>query len=285
MLLQPQQLQLHRLGDELERELGGASQAGVPAGARTEGLLFERALAGTWRDFLEMHAPYLEIRRVPTAHNSVSTAVEASNPRNGSQLYIPVDAVTNAESYPMAVQPVPDSWMQKKFMVSELIEAHLGSRVMEFAPPTPRDSALYWGTNYPAIYEGKSTNFDFTIALAQSGVLVEKMLFEYKYAKSSKEQTVDGNAHERLSFQILQYLEIASRYTYCSMNVVSSNSFVKYKNKYHPSFHQQAIRLGDAFRAFTLRMASCHSEYIRMFTSLSEFLLVGTRLPPDFRQP
>ena len=59
MLLQPQQLQLHRLGDELERELGGASQAGVPAGARTEGLLFERALAGTWRDFLEMHAPVL----------------------------------------------------------------------------------------------------------------------------------------------------------------------------------------------------------------------------------
>ncbi len=133
------------------------------------------------------------------------------------------------------------------------------------------------------MYAGRTTNFDWSVALSDRGVLVEKMLFEYKSAKSSLGDSIDGNAHERLAFQTLQYLEIASRLPACSLNIVMSSAFAKHRNKYHPSFNQQSIRLGDAFRWFSMRIFSCHSEYAALFAMLSAFLINGVRPSTDYR--
>jgi len=278
-------LRLDSLADRLLLVLGGGSTAGTPAGSRPEGRAFEAAIGETWREFFELHRPWIELRRVHVPEDRRAVAIEVTNPSLDAQMYLPIEALPSSNSYPEVAGRFPASWLQRRFQVSELLETHLGDRIFEFAPPTSQDSRLYWGTNYPSLYAGKTTNFDFTIALARRGVLVEKLLFEYKYAKSSGEVSVDGNAHERLSFQVLEYLEIAPRYTNCSLNVITSDAFVQYRNKYHPSFHQQAIRLGDAFRAFTMRIASCRSDYLAMFGMLSNFLRSGHDLPRDYRRP
>lgn len=281
----PPVVPLDSLAEQLLRVIGGASTAGTPAGSRREGSGFEKAVGETWRRFFELHEPWTEIRRVQIPNQRGPVALEVSNRSVGTQMFIPINAVPQSERYPETSEYFPPAWMQRSFEVSELLESHLGDRLFEFAPPSREDSRLYWGENYPKLYAGKTTNFDFTIALARNGVLTEKMLFEYKYAKSSGESSVDGNAHERLSFQVLEYLEIAPRYTNCSLNVVTSDAFVQYRNKYHPSFHQQSIRLGDAFRAFTMRLASCRSEYVALFRMLSRFLLTGQELPRSLREP
>lgn len=133
------------------------------------------------------------------------------------------------------------------------------------------------------MYEKKTTKFDFTIVCESKGVLQEKLLFEYKSAKSSKGISVDGNAHERLSFQTLQYLEVASMIPNTSFNILASSAFSKYENKYHVSFNQQGVRLGDAFRHFVMRVAACESEYGLFFGMLVRFLLSGEALPRDYR--
>jgi hypothetical protein len=126
-------------------------------------------------------------------------------------------------------------------------------------PPTPADSALYYGENYPAMFAGIMTEFDFSGSLVSGGTLKEKMLFEYNYAKSSDQRKLDGNAHERLGFQILQYIEIAKRYPSCSFNVIAAQAFSEYRNKYHPAFNQQALRLNEIFQAVQFRFAACRS--------------------------
>jgi hypothetical protein len=276
---------LDTLAERLLRILGGASTAGTPAGSRPEGRAFEVTIGETWREFFELHRPWIELRRFRRSGERTASAFEVINPRLDIQLYLPLSAIPNGTSYPETTGLLPPAWLQRSFLVSELLEAHLGKGIPDFAPPTPNDSRQYWGRNYPGLYKGKTTKFDFTIALARSGTLIEKLLFEYKYAKSSKGITVDGNAHERLSFQTLEYLEIATRYTHCSLNVITSDAIVQYKNKYHPSFHQHAVRLSDAFRAFTMRIASCRSDYLSMFGMLSRFLLTGQELPSDYRNP
>ena len=91
------------------------------------------------------------------------------------------------------------------------------------------------------MYAGLSTGFDDTIVLEQDGVLFEKILLEYKTAKPKhgKKVTprVDANAHERLTFQTMQYLEAATRYPACSLMVIANGAFSRYRNKYHVQFH------------------------------------------------
>lgn len=103
----------------------------------------------------------------------------------------------------------------------------------------------------------------------------EKILLEYKTAKSSKGRQIDGNAHERLSFQIMQYLEVATRYTKCSLMVLANGAFIRYRNKYHVSFHVQAERLKN-FAWFSMEHACTAPEYTCFLTGLLAWLFDGT---------
>ena len=127
---------------------------------------------------------------------------------------------------------------------------------------------------YPEMYTGLTTRFDDTIVLVEGGVLKEKILLEYKTAKSSKGRQIDGNAHERLTFQVMQYLEIATQYTACSMVVIGNGAFVKYRNKYHVNFHVQADRLKN-FQWFNLEHMSGAGEYVKFVTGIATWLTKG----------
>src|SRR5262249_13288195 len=123
--------------------------------------------------------------------------------------------------------PYPNSmrWLEVTFGVQDLIAA-FPSEAAIIAKCAPK-ACPYAGALYPTIYQNLTTRFDDTVVLEEAGVLKEKILLEYKTAKSSKARQIDGNAHERLSFQILQYLEVATRYTKCSLHVMANGAFVR----------------------------------------------------------
>jgi len=131
------------------------------------------------------------------------------------------------------------------------------------------------GERYPDMYCGLKTGFDDTIILCDGGVLVKKILLEYKSAKASGGKHIDGNAHERLSYQIMQYLEVATRFTKCSFAVVGNGAFIRYKNKYHATFNVQLDRL-SCFSWFCMRYMCCSGEYISFARELVEWLSGGT---------
>jgi hypothetical protein len=98
---------------------------------------------------------------------------------------------------------------------------------------------------------------------------------EYKTAKSSGGRQIDGNAHERLSFQIMQYLEVATRYSKCTLTVLANGAFIRYRNKYHVNFHIQADRLAN-FAWFSMEHACSITEYSRFLEGLLGWLFEGT---------
>jgi len=166
----------------------------------------------------------------------------------------------------------PHRWLEVHFQVSDLVSSFPTEdfAIRRFAPAT----GPYAYDNYPKIYDKLRTSFDDTIALVDNGTLLEKILLEYKTAKSSGGNRIDGNAHERLSFQILQYLEAATRYTRCSLVVIANGAFVRYKNKYHTNFHIQAERLKN-FAWFNMKFMSTCDEYLALVDYLLGWLLIG----------
>jgi hypothetical protein len=158
------------------------------------------------------------------------------------------------------------------FPVSELVAKYPTETeaIRRYAP----EAGPFAGTQYPSIYSGLMTKFDDTVVLEQDGLLREKLLLEYKTAKSSSRRQIDGNAHERLSFQVMQYLEVATRYTKCSLVVIANGAFVRYRNKYHVSFHVQADRLAN-FAWFSMEHACSVPEYRRLMSGLLSWLFEG----------
>jgi hypothetical protein len=167
---------------------------------------------------------------------------------------------------------VPASWFQTDFAVSELVAGFPGTpeATARYAPGV----GPYQGSKYPEMFSGMKTMFDATLVLIDKGVLADKILVEYKTAKASKGHQIDGNAHERLSFQTLQYLEIATKYPRCSFVVLANGAFVKYRNKYHVNFHVQADRL-TAFSWFRMEHLCTEPEYISLAKHLAGWLFDG----------
>lgn len=163
-------------------------------------------------------------------------------------------------------------WLELTFEVEDLVRAFPGETeaIRRYAPTT----GPYAIERYPTLYSGLTTRFDDTVLLVDDGVLREKILIEYKTAKSSKGRQIDGNAHERLSFQILQYLEIATKYTACSLTVLANGAFIRYRNKYHVNFHVQADRLAN-FKWFTMDHACSSKEYLAFLDGLMAWLFDG----------
>lgn len=158
------------------------------------------------------------------------------------------------------------------YSVGNLIAAFPGTRqaIGRYSP----DTGPFSGESYPRIYENRTTRFDGAVVLVENDVLREKILLEYKTAKSSQGISIDGNVHERLSFQILQYLEVASRYSACSLAVMANGAFARYHNKYHPNLHVQADRL-SVFRWFDMEYLATVSEYGRFVAGLRDWLLAS----------
>ena len=157
-------------------------------------------------------------------------------------------------------------WLQTVFQVEEMLSTFPGrtTAIRNYSP----DFGPFASEKYFDMFSGLTTKFDGTILLEENGVLVHKWLLEYKTAKSSRSKQIDGNAHERLSFQVMQYLEIATRFPKCSLAVLANGAFARYRNKYHPNFRVQADRL-KAFSWFEMRHMSSSREYS---TWISEFV-------------
>ena len=122
------------------------------------------------------------------------------------------------------------------------------------------------------IYEGAQIAFDGTIALVESNELRRKVFIEVKSAKSSNGERVDGNAHERFSYQNLEYLELATFYPATQLLLLTNAAFVKYRNKYHTGFGVHAVRLSNAFGFYSFDMVSTKSQYVRLLNSWKSWL-------------
>jgi hypothetical protein len=271
------------IGNVIATYSGGPSLAGVPAGGRPEGAEFERAVATAWITFVQQMKSVATIYAVGSRRQGQPSAIKIQSHAGPWAIYLNRSDELAALADETTEENVPPEWLRLKFDVSELLLAHLGPGPYPFAPRDQRDSRNYHGENYPALFAGRTTNFDFGGALAERGQLKEKLLFEYKYAKSTGGSGIDGNAHERLSFQILQYVEIALQYPACSLNVIAAQAFSEYKNKYHPSFNQQATRLNSVFQQVHFRYAACRSEYVALFTAFAQYLTDGSLPPVDYR--
>ena len=257
--------ELRRLAQEIYDFEASRSRKKTGTGSRREGKKFEKLVAKLWGALAE----YCEQR------GAAATPVRGPSKSNWTRLdlasrslYLPAPP----DAYVGATPEEEVRWLDLKYSVSDLVGAFPGTEeaVERYSP----DIGPYSGLEYPAIYANRSTSFDGAIVMEEDGVLLEKILLEYKSAKSTKGSSIDGNAHERLSFQILQYLEIAPRYSACSMAVIANGAFTKYRNKYHVNFRVQADRL-RVFRCFDMEYLATVSEYGGFLVRLCEWLVTG----------
>ena len=165
-----------------------------------------------------------------------------------------------------------ERWLEVSFRMDDLV-GRVSKEIDVVRKCAPR-SGRFSGDSYPDMYRGLTTRFDGTVVLVDSGELHEKILLEYKTAKSSRGRQIDGNAHERLSFQMMQYLEVAKWYDACSLAVMANGAFVHYRNKYHVSFHLHAERLRQ-FPWFLMEYACTADQYLRFLGSIHAFLFEG----------
>lgn len=261
---------IKRILRDMESFEAGASVANTGTGARREGEQFEHLIKSLWisfRDVARKAGAGCDVVRGPgTRHYARLT-------RENRSLFVPT---SHHDGAPRPGQR--SRWLETRFNVSDLVAAFPGEAeaVRKYAPV----SGPYSGQQYPRIYDRLSTTFDDTVVLVENDVLHEKLLLEYKTAKSSSKRQLDGNAHERLSFQIMQYLEVATRYTRCSLVVLANGAFVRYRNKYHVNFHVQADRLSN-FCWFSMEYACTVPEYEKFLEGLLAWLLDGV---PRYRE-
>lgn len=257
--------EMQALAQSMEAFEASESVPDTGTGARREGEDFERLIARFWLCF----------RRVAESGGARVTTVAGVGKRRYAKLTVgqrSISVPTSASDGLTDASATPPRWLEVEFGVSELVAAfpNEAEAVRRYAP----EAGPFAGQQYPTIYSGLRTEFDDTVVLEEGGVLREKILMEYKTAKSSAGRGIDGNAHERLSFQIMQYLEVATRYTKCSLMVMANGAFIRYRNKYHVNFHVQADRLTN-FAWFSMEHACTATEYNRFLMGLLSWLFEG----------
>ena len=252
---------------QMEQFEATESRANTGTGARREGSKFEVLLASLWVKLGE----YCE------AQGAQGNDVQG----NGSRWYRKLTVDKRDLLLPLGRRQgtavpnaTPPRWLESEYGVTELVAKFPGVReaCARYAP----DSGPFAGDDYQQMFDGLSTEFDDTIVLVQDNILHEKILLEYKTAKSSKKVQLDANVHERLSFQMMQYLEAALRYTRCSLAVFANGAFIRYRNKYHVNFHVQADRLAN-FAWFSMEHLSAQEEYARFADGLVTWLFTGAK--------
>lgn len=256
-----QHTRLISIANELERFEASESRAHTGTGSRREGEKFEHKVLELWDEtakYLSNEAKCTPVQVKRKRFNRISF--------EDRQLYLPTSLQPQGKSNER------ESWFDTSFSVAELINNFPGKddAIKRYSPT----KGPYGRTKYPNIYSGLTTRFDGTIICVDKGVLAKKILLEYKTGKASKGEKIDGNAHERLSFQIMQYLEVATRYPQCSLAVITNGAFIRYRNKYHPLFHQQADRLTN-FRWFEMEYCSFDEQYLGFIEKLKKWIFEG----------
>lgn len=254
------------------------SKSNIGAGARTEGNKFEGLLVPLWKSF----ATTLEkITNTPVEYFSVDSLVWSKTRFNKRAVYLPAPypihgQVTKIKKHPQLGHLT--DWFNTRYLVSDLVASYPGTftTVRKYAPV----KGPFAADLYPTIFKGMTTEFDSVIVLEDSDKLFEKILLEYKTAKSSRKSRIDGNAHERLSFQMMQYLEVAQLYKErctCSLAVFSNDAMTKYRNKYHVNFRIQADRLSSAFDWFHMDYLAAVVDYQVFFEGIKAWLQSGNK--------
>lgn len=243
----------------MERFEASESRANTGTGSRREGEHFEALVSSMWESAID-HLLEVSSKAMAVSHGNDSwVRIE----RDDRALYLP-----SSLSRPLSQTTHGSQWLRLSYPVTELVSSFPGDAeaTARFAP----HSGPFAGAEYSQMFSGLTTKFDGAVLLEQRGVLVEKLLLEYKTAKSSAGRQIDGNAHERLSFQVMQYLEVATRYPRCSLYVLTNGAYVRYRNKYHVNFKIQAERL-NAFSWFTMAFLSHRAEYRQLLQRLIQW--------------
>lgn len=257
---------LYRTACEIETFEASASQANTGTGSRREGDRFEKLLRTLW----DQLADCLGERGASHDYVHDGTALFRRLRVDTRTIYLPTSHVTAERTRePPSIGRQRSRWFDRDFRVTDIVRRFPGEpeAIARYAPT----AGAYVANNYPDMYANRKTTFDDTIVLEDSGILKEKILLEYKTAKSSRGISIDGNAHERLSFQIMQYLEVATLYPRCSLTVIANGAFAFYKNKYHVNFHIQADRLAN-FAWFELNYLCTVREYSWFVCDLIKWL-------------
>jgi hypothetical protein len=259
---------LEAIAARIEEFEASASRANTGTGSRREGDQFEALLGTFWAALGSCAtAAGAEPSEVVECRWPGGRGHWRSHTKGDRTLWLPVRAGHGRK----ADERIRE-WLRLVFPVSELVDAFPGRReVVERYSPV---HGPYAGQDYPGMYSGLTTGFDDSILMVEGGVLREKMLLEYKTGKSSKGRSIDGNAHERLSFQVMQYLEAATRYTKCSLVVMANGAFTRYRNKYHVNFNIQADRLQN-FAWFSMQYLCTRERYLRFADDLLGWVTRG----------
>lgn len=262
-------LALARLVQQMEDFEAAPSKARTGTGSRREGDAFEALVARLWSALVGYLATRgCALERVDLAKTGKRRWTRVSH--EDRALYLP-DAVQRD----LSPTSHGSRWLETSYDVDALVSRYPGTAraIRKYAPPR----GPFRRTRYPRMFAGLSTSFDDAVVLERRDTLQEKVLLEYKTAKSSKDGKIDGNAHERLSFQVMQYLEVATRYPKCTFVVIANGAFDRYRNKYHVNFHVQADRLA-VYSWFGMTHASSVPEYERIVGGLIGWLLRGKPL-------
>lgn len=255
------------LKDILRRVEAFEASPSVPrtgTGARQEGRKFESNVREMWTAFC----------RTARDMGAQSAVVRAGKNRYYARLQVDDRCLWIPVPRHGVASDCEARWLEVDFIVEQLVESYPGTaEAVERYAPSAGDFA---GCGYPLMYKGLVTKFDDTVLLTEDGTLIEKILLEYKTAKASQGKKIDGNVHERLTFQIMQYLEVATRYTRCSFVVIANGAFARYRNKYHVCFNVQADRLRN-FAWFKMEYACTCPEYSRFLESLLSWLFYRSK--------
>ncbi|MGC8817686.1 MAG: hypothetical protein ACP5PX_07920 [Candidatus Hadarchaeum sp.] len=181
--------------------------------------------------------------------------------------------VLDQESCPYkGTKTVPDNWLKKAFLVEEWCDPRIEDIEKIGVIPDEHEGLPFAGPAYRQIYRGLKTEFDGVILFVEGDQLLSKTLVEIKSAKSSRRRRIDGNAHERFSYQNLDYVEIGAKYLRTELLLLTNDAYIRYKNKYHTGFAVHALRLGQAFSWYRFSMVSSAGQYLRLFEGWVDWL-------------
>ncbi|GIW38888.1 MAG: hypothetical protein KatS3mg075_369 [Meiothermus sp.] len=255
----------------------GVTQKGRPTGQATGGRSFEANLAIALGSFISQIAQELRIDPLLIRGEDENGQILKNEIYLGLS-YRNRSIIWNLPSLNVSSQSKKDnqtvrySWLARKYDVSIWYDRVLGALDNRGWVPIPEDETNYHGERYSEIYKGSQITFDGTIALIESDQLRRKIFIEAKSAKSSNKGRIDGNAHERFSYQNLEYLELATLYPSTQLLLLTNDAFVRYKNKYHTGFGVHAVRLSNAFGFYSFDMVSTKSQYVRLFNSWKSWI-------------
>ncbi len=117
--------------------------------------------------------------------------------------------------------------------------------------------------------------FKGVIGLIEEGCPPVRILTEYVTGKSSEGEKMDGNAHERLSYKVLQYLDAMHNgdpQEGCELFVFGNGAFTKYTNRFYPATQRHLELLAGAFSGFRVVWAVEVEDFLGLALRIVDWL-------------